>query len=107
MYIHPRSDRAMEEWLSPCKKQIRRAVVSSRRNNWSQKVIERTQSDTVPSSTSRRHDEIFRAVALAREASLLLKSNTAIDLSRLEIELTRAMRKVPIGSSEGRRLFAL
>jgi hypothetical protein len=27
-------------------------------------------------------------------------------LSQLEVELTRAMRRVPIGGSEGRRLFA-
>jgi hypothetical protein len=69
-------------------------------------VIERSQSDTIPSSASSSHDEIFRAVALAGEASRL-KSNVAIDLHRLEIELARAMRKVPIGAAEGRRLFAL
>lgn len=69
-------------------------------------MIERSQSDTIPSSASSSNAKYFIVAAPARDASRLLKSNVAIDLPRLEIEITRAMHKVPIGSSEGRRLFA-
>jgi len=89
------------------------------------KVIEQTlgqiQIYTRRRFESSRREEMFHALALVREATRLLQTKSSrlstvnanlhnvggIDLSQLEIELTNSLRRIAIGSREGRQLYAL
>ena len=84
-------------------------------------MVEQNQIYTRRRFESSGRREMFRAVALVREATRLLQTKSSrlstanadlhnvggIDLSQLEIELTSSLRRTAIGSRKGRQLYAL